>query len=380
MRSKLVVIILFFAVILVPPFAYAESAKINIIDVLDDHWANGYVRYLVQQGFMGVSAKGEFSPDKSVTRGEMVQIILRQIDVKLIAPDKPTFADVSVDYPLYKEIETAYQLGVVKGVDNDDGTRSFHPDAFVTRAQFVKIILQANQIAVPIAIATADFPDIAVVNWTAPYVHVARQMGFIKGYADGRFGPDENITRAQLAKILYLFLAASDRIVEDTIVTSSQTVVETQDDASAYVDLVLSLINASRHDFDKPPLILDADLSDVAQQHAQWLVSNNIKSSHTGEGGSSPFDRLRSAQINYAAAAENVGWSSANVRDVASALLAIHSDPINGMMAESDAEVNHRTNILGTFHNFNRIGIGITVNEQSGSREVRVVEIFVESN
>ncbi len=46
-------------------------------------------------------------------------------------------------------------------------------------------------------------PDVPADAWFAEYVNYVAEPGLMQGYADGRFGPEDNITREQLAAILW---------------------------------------------------------------------------------------------------------------------------------------------------------------------------------
>ncbi|MBC7341126.1 MAG: S-layer homology domain-containing protein [Clostridia bacterium] len=96
---------------------------------------------------------------------------------------------------------------------------TFRPEANVTRAQFAKMLVAATQavreaasyrgkdpLFAPIALdaASATFADVrgSSMDWARPYIGGAVKAGVIKGYSDGRFGPNDCITRAQLAAMI----------------------------------------------------------------------------------------------------------------------------------------------------------------------------------
>ncbi len=77
----------------------------------------------------------------------------------------------------------------------------FGPDDFLTRAQLAQIIY--TQAGRPAVSGESGFSDAAPNAWYAKAVTWARQNGVVSGYDDGRFGPDDNITREQLAVMLW---------------------------------------------------------------------------------------------------------------------------------------------------------------------------------
>jgi len=112
------------------------------------------------------------------------------------------FPDVPPEHSFYGEITGLAAAGVVSGCI--DGL--FHPDDLVTRAQFAKIIVLAlgEHTAAIESAGAPTFPDVPFIGSDYPfdYVEEAVGLGIIEGYANGRFGPGDNVTRAQLALML----------------------------------------------------------------------------------------------------------------------------------------------------------------------------------
>ncbi|EQD48806.1 S-layer domain protein, partial [mine drainage metagenome] len=75
----------------------------------------------------------------------------------------------------------------------------FHPNATVTRAQFVKMLVLSLGLTVPAQPTSAGFSDVPATAWFAPYVDSAVQAGLVQGINATTFGPSELITREQLA-------------------------------------------------------------------------------------------------------------------------------------------------------------------------------------
>ncbi len=100
------------------------------------------------------------------------------------------------------EIEQAVSTGYVKGYP--DGT--FRPNAGVTRAEFVVMLDSANQ--VPAGKYGNSLGDVSARDWFAQDVASALAAGFVSGYPDGTFRPQEEVSRQEaacmLAKLLKL--------------------------------------------------------------------------------------------------------------------------------------------------------------------------------
>lgn len=86
---------------------------------------------------------------------------------------------------------------------NGYDTGMFGPDDFLSRAQLARILW--NLAGQPAVTGESGFPDVAPDAWYARAVTWARQNGVINGYSDGRFGPDDLITREQLAAMLWRY-------------------------------------------------------------------------------------------------------------------------------------------------------------------------------
>ena len=99
-------------------------------------------------------------------------------------------------YWAYQAIESLAGQGIVAGFP--DGL--FEPGAAVTRAQFVKELVLAMGLK-PGSGSTA-FTDVPPNAWFAPYVSAAVQAGIVQGLTATTFGPEQPITREQMAVLV----------------------------------------------------------------------------------------------------------------------------------------------------------------------------------
>jgi len=76
---------------------------------------------------------------------------------------------------------------------------SFKPNANITRAEFVKLVNGLIDYDTKGKIA---FNDVKTSDWFYDVVSIAQEIGYISGYSDNQFGPNDNITREQAAAIL----------------------------------------------------------------------------------------------------------------------------------------------------------------------------------
>ena len=95
-------------------------------------------------------------------------------------------------------VQYLQQHGVINGYD--DG--SFKPDNQVSRAEAMKIILEALNEEVDTD-ATSTFTDVSSGQWYTAYIQKAKERGFVSGYSDGTFGPTKTINKVELLKMLF---------------------------------------------------------------------------------------------------------------------------------------------------------------------------------
>ena len=113
------------------------------------------------------------------------------------------FADAAA-IPAYAltAVKALYTEGIINGTTGSDGKLYFNPGANLTRAQAASMIGRTQ--AKGYATVELTFTDAASVPaYAAFYIQTMAAQGVISGYADGSFKPQANITRGQMAKILY---------------------------------------------------------------------------------------------------------------------------------------------------------------------------------
>lgn len=103
---------------------------------------------------------------------------------------------------LYEEsIEYLYEEGMIGGYS--DGT--FLPDANINRAEFLKIIVEAEFEEVDYIGHSGEtcFPDVVPGQWYTQYICFAKARGIIEGYVDGTFQPSQEINLSESLKMIY---------------------------------------------------------------------------------------------------------------------------------------------------------------------------------
>lgn len=169
------------------------------------HWAELYIDDLYSKNVLSGASEDKFEPDSYVSRAEISKIVVTTFGLETldaISIDTNPFKDVSKDMWYATYIKAASDDGLMKGYN--DGT--FKPDRKITRAEALKVFLigALGADGVEDKIATeydAEFSDVDAGEWYAPYINYAAEKGIVNGYMDGTFGPDNYLTRAEIAKI-----------------------------------------------------------------------------------------------------------------------------------------------------------------------------------
>lgn len=99
-------------------------------------------------------------------------------------------------------------LDIMTGNENGDLMLS----RSVTRAEFTKLVIAASPLGENVGASTnlSPYPDVPYSHWAAPYVEAAVAAGYVNGYLDGTFHPDETITLAMGVTMALRLLGYSD--------------------------------------------------------------------------------------------------------------------------------------------------------------------------
>ena len=150
-----------------------------------------------------------FRPDRSMTRAEVVTVFSRLLKEKPeVDLDDNPYTDID-DHWAKEYILIMNSLGIVKGYDDN----TFRPENMITRAEFATMISRFDSI-IDIQMNT-NFYDVPEDHWAYNAINYARYMGWISGYEDGSFQPNNKITRAEVITIVNRMLGRGGDI--DTI-------------------------------------------------------------------------------------------------------------------------------------------------------------------
>jgi len=114
------------------------------------------------------------------------------------------FEDVSTESSSYYPTKYLGQENII-----DDTRAEFMGDRFLTRAELLKVTMISADIAYPNSVTDMPFPDLDANMWVTPMAAKAKELGIIRGYSDGTFGPDKPVTWIEALKIILNALTAN---------------------------------------------------------------------------------------------------------------------------------------------------------------------------
>ena len=177
-----------------------------------------------------------------------------------VDPPKPTewenpFTDIHKNDWFYDSVKYAYENGLMKGVSNTE----FAPQSDITRAMFVTVLYRIENEP---QTAAAAFIDIESGSYYEKAVAWASNNGIIFGISENQFAPNDNITREQMAAMIYRYATFKGY----DITTSGST---------AYTD--------------------NGDISDYAKDAVTWAAEKSIMTGNT-DGSFAPKANTTRAQ------------------------------------------------------------------------------------
>ncbi len=167
-------------------------------------WYHPYTDFVLESGLMQGVGGGRFSPNNSLTRGQLVTTLYRMAGEPEVEQTS-SFTDLREGAYYADAVAWAQENGIAKGVTE---TR-FAPEQSVTREQAAVFLHRfVTEYWEQAAVETADlteFPDGGQVSLYARTAMAwAVGAGFLEGYEDGALRPTRVLTRVQMAKLLTL--------------------------------------------------------------------------------------------------------------------------------------------------------------------------------
>ena len=184
---------------------------------------------------------GTVAPDANITRAETAEIIYRLLEAsKLNRQRTNPFPDVAMGEWYAQSVTYLASIGIIKGYL--DGT--FKPDNPITRAEFATMISGFDNLEI------ANYNKFSDVegHWAVGYINSAATKGWVAGYPDGTFKPENYITRAEVVSVINRML--NRRIKIGDIPKWAPSYSDLSEAHWAYTDIIEASVG---HEFERQP-------------------------------------------------------------------------------------------------------------------------------
>ncbi|MBE1556472.1 ankyrin repeat domain-containing protein [Sporosarcina limicola] len=195
---------LFMCFTLLLVLAFSSPTQVNAIGFTDVNLYKEEITYLADKGIIQGYPDGTFKPTQNLTRLQAVTMILREKKITEYSAPNPNFTDVKPGSHGYEIIAKAVDLGFISGKTNKDGSKYFDASSPVTRGQMAKILVKGYQLSKK---EDVNFTDVVATNSFKDYISVLSTENITKGYSDGSFKPNNNLSRQHFALFMARLLA-----------------------------------------------------------------------------------------------------------------------------------------------------------------------------
>lgn len=207
-------VIAFFVVFLILISSFSsqtvKTAKaISFSDLPSNHWAYEAIMDIVNRGIMSGYPDGTFRPNNPIQRSETAVILVKLFNLQPIKPAKSSFADVLKSHWAFAFIEA---INTTKLMNESITNGQFAPDKNLTRIAFVPIQVRAlgmkyfaeNISEQEKSETLQQFMDQSQVPyWARGFLTISAKAHCMSGYPDKTFKPRKEITRAEMAVLIY---------------------------------------------------------------------------------------------------------------------------------------------------------------------------------
>ncbi|RHO53393.1 hypothetical protein DW094_11640 [Ruminococcaceae bacterium AM07-15] len=172
------------------------SHETPFLDVSRDDWFQEDVRFVWRMGWMEGMENGDFAPNQTLTRAQLMQILYNQAGCPEVA-GQGDFSDVAEISWYFEAVQWGAQQGVTQGYE--DG--SFRPNEPISRQQLAVMLYRFHQGAEGGSLE--GFADAGqVASWAEEAMEWAVGQGIVGGMEGDMLAPQGNATRAQSAAVL----------------------------------------------------------------------------------------------------------------------------------------------------------------------------------
>ena len=185
-------------------FVEVQTEPLPFTDVNEGDWFHDAVQYVYDNGLMDGVGEGQFAPNATTTRAQLVTILYRLAGEPAVSGDVG-FTDVESGLWYTNAVAWAAEKGIVNGISETE----FAPSGDLTREQLATVLYRyAESMGYDVS-ASADlsgFPDAGDIQaYATQALSWAVAEGLLQGFEDDTLQPQSTATRAQIATILMRF-------------------------------------------------------------------------------------------------------------------------------------------------------------------------------
>lgn len=134
-------------------------------------------------------------------RGRVDKIVVSGNEIPETEDEDTTLTPIFIDLDQAEWAKSSIEALFAKQIIVADAEKKFRPLDNVTRAEFIKLLMEGLGKTDPTAVC--DFYDVSEDAWYYSYVGIAQELGIVNGREDGRFGANEFITRQEMAVMMF---------------------------------------------------------------------------------------------------------------------------------------------------------------------------------
>ncbi|MEK5033454.1 S-layer homology domain-containing protein [Paenibacillus sp. FSL R7-0302] len=179
----------------------------------EGHWAQKQMSRWLEQGWLKGFADGSVRPDQAITRAEFIALINQLAGLTAESKVKADFSDLPKTSWAYEEISKALEVGIIKGYGG-----TIRPGDPVMRQEAAIMVSRMMYFETGSTEVLSMFSDKdQIAGWSEADVAALINDGGMKGYPDGRFAPEQAMTRAEAIALLDYYNVTSGGLQSVTI-------------------------------------------------------------------------------------------------------------------------------------------------------------------
>ena len=150
------------------------------------HWAEDYITELENQGLVSGVSESKFCPEKKLTYAEWITLVVKYLGLDVPETDGSHWSS--------RYVAAAEKAGIISG--------NIDLDKEISRARMCEILVTALEKVKGVVLVSGNLTFKDSDECDSVTVSKAVNAGFISGYEDNTFRPNESLTRAEAARIL----------------------------------------------------------------------------------------------------------------------------------------------------------------------------------